>query len=306
MTVIAIDIGGSGSRIAGPDGQHVAGPALSGGDHPAVIDMLARAHGTERASVDVVAISAARLISRGDPAAIVRAVHRHWRPRLVVVASDAVAAVAGAWGVDGGAVVSAGTGAVGFGTDFAGAWVRSDGWGHVLGDEGGAAWIGARGLRAALRALDGRDDGSVALLAAVRDLHGDPAGLPALLADAPDAAGLLGAFAPRVSAAAAAGDPSAISILTSAGTRLAGTGLSVLAAGVPDRLALVGGLAQQPVVAEAFAAQARARRPGLELAVGPDGASPLDGAMRLGRIAAGRPLPQHPPYLLLDDQPAHI
>ncbi len=75
-----------------------------------------------------------------------------WRRSACAVVSDAVASLVGALGgLRPGAVVAAGTGAVAFGSDFADTWTKVDGWGHVLGDRGSAAWVGLEGLRAALR-----------------------------------------------------------------------------------------------------------------------------------------------------------
>lgn len=302
MTVIAIDIGGSGSRLVATDGHRAesTGPGLTAGDHVAVIAALA-GDIPPGLPVDAVVVSAASLISQGDPQAIERAVRAQWDAGTVVLVSDAVAGVVGAWDESGGAVVAAGTGAVGFGTDLDRVWVRSDGWGHELGDEGGAAWIGAAGLRAVLRSLDGRPGGSPILLAAVRESVGDPATLPALIRAAQNPAALMGAFAPQVSTAAEAGDGVAEGILIAAADRLAETGLSLLQPGVPERLALVGGVAQQDLVAERFAATVHERRGDLHVVAGPGVGSPLDGALTLARITAQRSLHSHPPYLLVSN-----
>src|SRR5262249_61200260 len=81
----------------------------------------------------------------------------------VAVTGDAVLAHAGALGGEPGVVLIAGTGVVALAIDADGALRTVDGWGPWLGDEGGGAWMGASGLRAALRALDGRGP-STALL----------------------------------------------------------------------------------------------------------------------------------------------
>ncbi len=70
--------------------------------------------------------------------------------------TDVVAAHAGAFAGATGIVVSAGTGAITFGADEFGARVYADGWGPILGDEGGGYWIGVEALRATCRSLDGR------------------------------------------------------------------------------------------------------------------------------------------------------
>lgn len=55
-----------------------------------------------------------------------------------------------------GVALVAGTGAIALGRDAEGRIARASGWGHVLGDEGSGYDLGRAGLRAALRAADGR------------------------------------------------------------------------------------------------------------------------------------------------------
>lgn len=73
-----------------------------------------------------------------------------------VLDHDAAIAQSGAFGGDEGIVLSAGTGAICFGVDEDGARFFADGWGPMLGDEGGGYWIGQEALRAVCRAADGR------------------------------------------------------------------------------------------------------------------------------------------------------
>jgi N-acetylglucosamine kinase-like BadF-type ATPase len=73
----------------------------------------------------------------------------------MVVSNDAVTAHLGALAGEPGAVIVAGTGAIAL---AAGPhdWARADGWGSLLGDDGGGFWIGRRALATALREYDGR------------------------------------------------------------------------------------------------------------------------------------------------------
>ena len=113
------------------------------------------------------------LLHLADPVAVLAAVDVALAPAACAVVSDAVASLVGALGgLRPGAVVAAGTGAVALGSDFAGTWTKVDGWGHVLGDRGSAAWVGLEGLRAALRHRDGVAGGSARLLAAAEGLLG--------------------------------------------------------------------------------------------------------------------------------------
>lgn len=91
--------------------------------------------------------------------------------RRLALAADAVTAYAGAVGQLPGAVVAGGTGMIALGTDLT-SWRRADGWGHLLGDSGGGAWIGRAGLDAAMRAHDGRRGGSAPLLARLEAVFG--------------------------------------------------------------------------------------------------------------------------------------
>ncbi len=72
------------------------------------------------------------------------------------VRNDSIPALAGAFGELRGILLIAGTGSIAVGSDGAGRIVRSGGWGHILGDEGSAYWVGLRALNAATRFHDRR------------------------------------------------------------------------------------------------------------------------------------------------------
>jgi len=75
--------------------------------------------------------------------------------RRVALAHDAITCYLGALGDRDGVMVAAGTGVVTLSAGPKGV-ARVDGWGHVLGDDGSGFWIGREGLRAVMRAYDGR------------------------------------------------------------------------------------------------------------------------------------------------------
>jgi len=104
----------------------------------------------EKAEVsEVVRLSSGRrLATLGDGlrAELPGALAREFGVRTVALVADAVTAYAGALRARPGAVVAAGTGLIAIGTDLTG-WRRADGWGHLLGDCGGGAWIGGRAWR---------------------------------------------------------------------------------------------------------------------------------------------------------------
>lgn len=79
------------------------------------------------------------------------------RPSTIVIGNDALIALVGGLGHCVGVVAIAGTGSIVFGRNSTGCTKRVGGWGHLLGDAGGAYHIAISGLRSALRAYDGCD-----------------------------------------------------------------------------------------------------------------------------------------------------
>lgn len=304
MAVLAIDIGGSGSRALLRDKtvhRVESGPVSITHGRLSIaeaLDGLAAQLPQPDDELDVVAVGLASLVAFGEPDIIAAEVRRRWRCRRVLLASDAVMALASAWGLEGGAVVAAGTGVVGLTTDFAKNWRRFDGWGHHLGDAGGGAWIGARGLQAALRDVDGREGGSPALRAKAEANFGTLTGLPSAIAEAPSPSRFLAAFVPSVVAAASEGDGIAAGILASAAEELASTAAAAIADTHPPKIALVGGLTGIDCLVLQFERKMRRLVPGVQVITG--GSEPIFGALALaeatvsGDLTAGRP-----PYLYI-------
>jgi N-acetylglucosamine kinase len=79
------------------------------------------------------------------------------QPSTIVIGNDALIALVGGLGYSVGVVAIAGTGSIVFGRNSTGCTKRVGGWGHLLGDAGGAYHIAISGLRSALRAYDGCD-----------------------------------------------------------------------------------------------------------------------------------------------------
>ena len=266
--VLAVDLGKTGCRAAlwlTPDGStsdgeaprpsHTAdGPGTAG---LAALDGLATAHeaiesvckevlhSAGQPTVAVLCVGAAGALAAPDA---VRTLAGRLSARIptgeVVVCSDALTGHAGALGGRPGLVLTIGTGAVVIGIGRAGL-IQVDGWGPLLGDAGGGGWIGAAGLRAALRAFDGRGP-DTALAQAAADQHGELAGLPGYLASRANPAQTVAAFAPIVAKLAEAQDAVAAEIIRCAAAELA---QSVLAAvrRLGDRqpaIAVTGGLTE--------------------------------------------------------------
>lgn len=135
-------------------------------------------------------------------------------PHLLVVVSDAIAWQVGAFAGGDGVVLAVGTGAVAISREGARTG-RGDGFGLLLGDDGGGAWIGREALRAAVRGH--------AELAAAGDRRCGPAGDWPGLVHHPEGAALLASLVPDVLELAAVGEPVANGILDRAAGALTAT-----------------------------------------------------------------------------------
>jgi len=245
-TVLALDLGKTGCRAAlwvgevrtDAEGAGAPGLAVPGGAAAAEQAVLAvyRTLGIRR--VDRACIGAAGALAAPDAAAQLAGHLAAALPaREVAVASDAVTSHAGALGGGEGVVLAIGTGSVALALGR-GVMQRADGWGPLLGDEGSGGWIGVHGLRATLRAADGRGP-LTALRASAECLFGPLAGWPAKL----DTASIVARFAPEVARAATDGDAVADAILHEAALHLAATARSAASALPPGAAcAITGGL----------------------------------------------------------------
>lgn len=265
--ILAVDLGKTSCRAAARgrrvEGAGAPGLATPGGVRAAEAAILAVAGQVagDLGPADEAIVGAAGALAAPDAARVLgTALLTSLRVGRIAVTSDAVLAHAGALDGDPGVVLVAGTGVVALAIDANGALRTADGWGPWLGDEGGGAWIGAAGLRAALRAHDGRGP-STTLLDAARARFGAPETWPARLTDA----AALARFAPDV--LAADGDAAALAIVSAAAEALA---VTARAAG-HGPVAMVGGLAAVPALRK-------------QLDLIPAAGDALDGALRLGAI----------------------
>ncbi|GAA2529104.1 MULTISPECIES: N-acetylglucosamine kinase [Streptomyces] len=293
---LAVDSGGSGVRVAvGAAGRGASArgasrePVRTGargidpGHFMERLVPMARALCSEAGigRLDTAVVGAAGMAGLGDAlrAELPGALARELGVRRVALAADAVTAYVGALGPRPGAVIAAGTGLIAIGTDLTG-WRRADGWGHLLGDCGGGAWIGRAGLEAALRAHDGREGGSARLLASAEAVFGPAAGLPGLLYPRTDRPAVLASFAPRVAECAAGGDPVAADVLRAAARHMADSAAAVCPDVDEPRVGLTGGLFEMgapllvPLDEELAERLPRARRVTAE-------GDPLHGAVRI-------------------------
>lgn len=135
--------------------------------------------------------------------------------------TDDVVTHLGALGGEPGVALAAGTGVLCIAIGAAGRRYNVDGLGYLFGDEGGGFWIGRAGIRAAVRAAEGRGP-RTALQAALRSVVGPlPTsvkhlyGSPTLISD-------VAAFAAAVGEAANDGDEVATRICRAAADGLVG------------------------------------------------------------------------------------
>jgi glucosamine kinase len=138
----------------------------------------------------------------------------------IVVQTDFAVALEDAFGDGPGVLLIAGTGSSAFGRGPAGSTARCGGWGPVIGDEGGGAWIGRRALSVVSAAADGREP-ETALTGAILTAA-EVSEASELIRWAADATpGKLATLAPVVISVADAGDLRANSIVSMAVEELA-------------------------------------------------------------------------------------
>lgn len=320
-----IDIGGTGSRIAvlpfdaAEPAQTIFtanGPgATVGADGVCVDEALQTLCDKAVAEIpgavfDAVAVGMTGFATlTGDPTGLCHAVAAMFDCLHVALAADAVTAHLGALGGRAGAVVVAGTGVIGFGADHHGTVTRVDGWGHLLGDHGGGAWIGMHGLQCALDAYSGRYGApSPMLLERAIARFGDPGQWPKQLYTRDDRAGILASFAPDVMACAVQGDGPSAGIIRRAGEELAATARASLTGELPKLVAFSGSIIVHcPVIRETAIEQLHRIDPGVDV-IDPLG-TPLDGAARLAMAVSRGDVRDHAPCLAVlngrvrDDDP---
>jgi N-acetylglucosamine kinase-like BadF-type ATPase len=205
--------------------------------------------------------------------------------REIWLADDAITGHAGALSLGWGVCVIAGTGVACMAMAPGGPPRIVGGHGYHVGDEGGGFWIGSAGLRAVLKAEDGRGP-ATALRAPAEDHFDGLADLGDRLHSSPRPVDTIARFAPSVLEAAGTADPVAVSIVEAAATELVALTAAALATvvdGRPVPVALGGRvLSAGPLrqrVEQALAGELPAA------AVRSADGTPLDGAMLLGLAA---------------------
>ena len=140
----------------------------------------------------------------------------------VLIFDDTVTAHSAAFAGGSGIVLVVGTGVACLATDAArGVIHRTSGSGYLIGDEGGAYWIGRHGVAQAIKAHDGRGPATALLDAAVVHFGCEPSMLADHIHNNPRAVSSIAEFAVAVVSAADSGDLLAREILHRAADELA-------------------------------------------------------------------------------------
>lgn len=240
--VVGVDGGGSKTRAAVMDSDHVLGEGLAGPSNPLRVG-IATAAAAVRDAVDK-ACSAAS-IKRHEIAAVgvglagVRREDIRARMREALIAtlgikqielvSDGAIALSAATNGQPGIVVIAGTGSVSCGINARGKRVCAGGWGPLVGDEGGGSWIARRALLAVAYESDGRGPKTSLTSAACAYFHVGVADDLSTAIYAPTITNeRIAGFARAVIEAAGSGDTVARSIITEAGKELGRTAIAVI------------------------------------------------------------------------------
>lgn len=156
------------------------------------------------------------------------------------VVSDAHIACAGAHALADGAIVSVGTGVVGFCRD-GDTTARAGGWGFPHDDQGSGAWLGLRAVGHALAVADGRTAPDALAEQLLAGFDHDPSALSAWACGA--SAGDFASHARLVVAQAAAGSDTADAWLAEAGGHVSAVARALIGSRADLALALTGGLA---------------------------------------------------------------
>jgi N-acetylglucosamine kinase-like BadF-type ATPase len=185
----------------------------------------------------------------------------------VEIVGDIEIAFEDAFGSGPGVMLIAGTGSIAFGRNKNGETARAAGWGYPISDEGSGQWIGAEGVRGALRARD-RGQSSELLSDLMEKLGASNFEDFIVRLNANPSVDFASLF-PCVLAASDTGDQVATEILASAGRELcaiAGTVIERLFHEQPVSVATHGGVfVSSAIVRKSFAQEIESRFPKVAL-----------------------------------------
>lgn len=262
--ILGVEGGGTKTAWALVQGEHVvdAGKLPPSNLRLTSPDQLSRILRALPGTADRVGIFLAGCGTEQDRTALARLANEVWPRARIMVGSDRDAGLAACLGAGDGIVVNAGTGSSVTGRRRE-RIEKAGGWGHILGDTGGAYFVSIRALRLILRDYDlrrGNRRFAANVLAALALNNFDELVRWAQTADKTDIA----ALAPIVFAAAADGEKPVARIIRAGARALADFAAAVSARLEMDapQVRLMGGLFEhQRAYAESFASALQEKRP---------------------------------------------
>ncbi|GGO19901.1 N-acetylglucosamine kinase [Microbispora rosea subsp. aerata] len=259
---VGVDGGGTSTRcVVVTESGEIAGRGRAGGANAiSVPDPVANLRAALLGALEGLdpARVAGGVFGLAGTARAAESAERAWREAGLAghpaVVADVLVAFTGASDEPDGAVLVAGTGAIGARIRDRRVVRRADGLGWLLGDEGSGVWLGRRAAAAALNAIDGRGAPTVLVARVAETVLGPGAAGeddgPALARDlvaavyarvAESGPAWLGTLAPVVDAAAREGDEVARGVVAEAARRLCRTARVVAGEGARERGARGGG-----------------------------------------------------------------
>jgi N-acetylglucosamine kinase-like BadF-type ATPase len=162
-----------GRGLAGPGNPRAAGFEVAQANVAAAIDAAFADAKLPRTTVAAACLALAGAGRPDEQEQISAWAHRQGIAGKIQVCSDAEPILAAASPDNCGIALIAGTGSLAWGRNEVGETARCGGWGYLLGDEGSGYAIGLAGLRAAMRAADGRGPETDLLAALMQKLDAD-------------------------------------------------------------------------------------------------------------------------------------
>lgn len=259
----------AGRGTAGPGNMQDVGPdGLVREVQAALVQAAGEAGLAEPPALDALVIGAAGIGRPSDAERALEAFGKAFPGAKLAAHNDAIVALAGGTLGDPGAVVIAGTGSTAWAYLPGGGWVRTGGWGYLLGDEGSGFAIGLEALRRVTRASDGREAPTSLTQAVLKayDIQ-DVWDLIPLMYGGPVPKQRIAGLAPVVLREAEAGDRVAVAVV-----RQAVDDVALLVAALrqnaelpsPCPLVVVGGLFSNTLFFRMFQERIEAQRLGFE------------------------------------------
>lgn len=141
---------------SGSSNYHNVGSAAASRAIKEAVTEARRRAGIGASKVEIAAVALAGVDSSRDRASALRFLRNTKIARRTLMIHDSLAYLRAATHGRPGVIVNSGTGSVAAGTNKAGDYARSGGWGYLVDDEGSSYDIGMKALRSAIRMLDGR------------------------------------------------------------------------------------------------------------------------------------------------------